>query len=81
MFSVVVVNTKVVDNFITLLVFKLHDHRLDSLGVMNLTNDLSCLVYALCRFKGFHCSTKLSMKSCLVDNTRSVVIFIIFPNC
>ena len=47
MFTVVVVNTKVVDNFIILPVFKLHDHRPDSLGVMNLTNDLSCLVSAL----------------------------------
>jgi hypothetical protein len=44
MFYVVVVNTKVVSNFIILLLFKLHDHRLDSLGVMNLTNDLSCLL-------------------------------------
>ena len=57
MFVVVVVNTKVVDNFIILLVLKLHDHRSDSLGGMNLTNDLSCLVYALCRFEGFHCFT------------------------
>jgi hypothetical protein len=39
MFVVVVVNTKVVDNFIIFLVFKLHDHRPNTLGVMNLTND------------------------------------------
>ena len=57
MFAVVVVNTKVVSNFIILLVSKLHDHTPDSLVVMNLTNDLSCLVYALCRFEGFHCLT------------------------
>ena len=57
MFVVVVVNTKVVANFIILLVFKFHDHSPDSLGVMNLTNDLSCLVYALCRFEGFHSLT------------------------
>jgi hypothetical protein len=57
MFVVVVVNTKVVSNFIILLVFKFHDHRPDNLGVTNLTNDLSCLVYALCRFEGFHCLT------------------------
>ena len=53
--SVVVEDTKVVANLIILLVFKCHDHRPDSLGVMNLTNDMSCLVYALCRFEGFHC--------------------------
>ena len=46
-FAVVVVNRKVVANFIIFLVFKFHDHRPDSLGVMNLTNDLSCLVSAL----------------------------------
>ena len=57
MFSVIVVNTKVVSNFIILLVFKFHDHRPDILGVMNLTNDLSCLVHALCRFEEFHCLT------------------------
>ena len=57
MFDVVEVNTKVVDNFIILLVFKFHDYRSDSLGVMNLTNDLSCLVYALCRFEELHCLT------------------------
>ena len=55
MFSMNMVNTKVVYNFIILLMFKLHDHRPNSLGVMNLTNDLSCSVYALCRFEGFHC--------------------------
>ena len=55
MFAVVSVSTKVVANFIVLLVFKLHDHRPDSLGVMNLTTDLSCLVHALCRFEELHC--------------------------
>jgi hypothetical protein len=80
MFAVVEVNTKVVANFIILLVFKLHDHRPDSLGVMNLTNDLSCLVYAPCRFEGFHCLTQLSMKSCLSDSIRVIVLSLIFPN-
>ena len=76
----VLVNTKVVDNFIMLLVFKFYDHRSDSLEVMKLTNDLSCLVYALCRFKGFHCLTKLSMKSCLSENIRVIVISLSFLN-
>ena len=44
MFAMVVVNTKFVANFIIFLVFKFHDHRPESLGVMNLTNDLSYLV-------------------------------------
>ena len=36
---------------------KFHDVRFDSLGVMNLTYDLSCLVHALCRFGELHCLT------------------------
>jgi hypothetical protein len=80
MFVVVVVNTKVVSNFIIFLVSKLHDHRPNCLGVMNLTNDLSCLVYALCRFERFHYLTSLSMKSCLSDNIRVIVLSLRFPN-
>jgi hypothetical protein len=79
-FFVVVVITKVVANFIILLVFKLHDHMPNILGVMNLTNDLSCLVHALCKFEGFHYLTKLSMKSCLSDNMRVIMLSLRFPN-
>ena len=42
-FSVNVVNTKAVANFLILLGLKFHDHRLAILGVMELKNDLSCL--------------------------------------
>ena len=40
-FSVVVVNTKVVANFIILLVFKFHDHRPDNLGAIDFVTSLS----------------------------------------
>ena len=41
MFSVNVVNTKVVDNLLILLVLKFHDFRPDGLGVIDFTNLLS----------------------------------------
>jgi hypothetical protein len=48
MFSVIVVNTKVVDNFIIFLVFKLHGYRPDTLGAMDfesLLSDFACSLY------------------------------------
>ena len=41
MFAVVVVNTKVVANFIILLVFKLHGHRPNNLGAIDFVSSLS----------------------------------------
>ena len=41
MFVVVVVNTKVVSNFIILLVFKFHGHRPDNLGAIDFVSSLS----------------------------------------
>ena len=50
-FSVNVVNTKVVANHLILLVLKFHDHRPDSLGVMLPAISLSDFAYALYRFE------------------------------
>jgi hypothetical protein len=41
---------KVVDVFVILLVLKFHDHRPDSLGVMNFTNCLLCSVHRQNKF-------------------------------
>jgi hypothetical protein len=41
MFSMIMVNTKLVDNFIMLIVLKFHDHRTDGLGVADFTSLLS----------------------------------------
>ena len=51
MFSEDVVNIKVVDNLLILLVLKFHDHRPDSLGVMLPASSLSDFAYALYRFE------------------------------
>ena len=49
MVAVVVVNTKVVDNFIILLVFKFHDHRPDNLGAIEFVSSLSDFAFSLYR--------------------------------
>ena len=49
MFAVVVVSTKVVSNFIILLVFKFHDHRPDNLGAIDFVSSLSDFVCSLYR--------------------------------
>jgi hypothetical protein len=49
MFSIDVLNTKVVDNSITLLVLKFHDFRPDGLGTMDFTIFLSGFACSLCR--------------------------------
>ena len=48
MFAVVLVNTKVVDNLIIFLMFKLHDHRPDNLGAIDFIISLlgfACSLY------------------------------------
>jgi len=49
MFSIDMLNTKVVDNFLILLVLKLHDFRPADLGVIDFTSLLSTFVCALNR--------------------------------
>jgi hypothetical protein len=46
---------KVVDAFLILLVLKFHNHRHDSLGVMNFTNWLLCFVHRQNRFRKLFC--------------------------
>jgi hypothetical protein len=49
--SVLVDYKKVVDTFLILLVLKFHNHRPDSLRVMNFTNWLLCSVHCQNRFR------------------------------
>jgi hypothetical protein len=46
---------KVVDVFLILLVLKFHNHRTDSLGVMNFTKCLLCSVHRQNRFQTLCC--------------------------
>jgi hypothetical protein len=54
--SVLVDYKKVVDTFLILLVLKFHNHRTDSLRVMNFTNCLLCSVHRQNRFRKLCCS-------------------------
>jgi hypothetical protein len=51
MFSMNVVNTKVVDNLLVLIVLEFQDHWPDGLGVIDFTSSLSGFAYALCSFE------------------------------
>ena len=57
MFAMVVVNTKVVYNFIILLVFKLHDHRPNNLGGIDFIISLSGFACSLYRSETLACLT------------------------
>ena len=79
MFSVNVLNTKVVDKFLILLVLKFYDFRPSGLGVIDFTSLLSAFACALNRSKWLYCLAYLNMESCIGDNRIVVVILLIFP--
>ena len=81
MFSVNVVNTKVADTFLILLVLIFHDFRPDGLGVIDLTSLLSAFACALNISEWLYCLAYLNMESCISDNKRVVVIFLWFSKC
>jgi hypothetical protein len=81
MFSMNVVNTKVVANLHILLVLKFYDHRPDSFRFILPSSLLSDFAYALYTFEWLLWLTYLNMESCISDSRRVVVLFIGFPNC
>ena len=81
MFSVDMLNTKVVYNFLILLVQSFHDFRPDGLGVIDFTSLLLAFACALNRSEWLYCLTYLNMESCIGDNRRVVVIFLSFLKC
>ena len=80
-FSVDMLNTKVVDNFLIFLVLKFHDFRPDGLGVIDFTILLSGFMCPLDRSEWLYFLAHLNMESCIGDNRGSVVLFMRFPNC
>ena len=81
MFYVYMLNTKVVDNFLILLVLKFHDFRPAGLGVIDFISLLSTFVCALNRSEWLYCLDYLNMESGIGDNRRVVVLFLIFLKC
>jgi hypothetical protein len=70
---------KVVDSFLMLLVLKFHNHRPDSLGVMNFTKWLLRYVHCQNRFQKLYCLTWLNIESLLGDYKSYVVLLLSFP--
>jgi hypothetical protein len=70
---------KVVGAFLILLVIKFHNHRPDSLGVMNFTNCLLCSVHRQNRFQKLNCLIPFNIESILGDYKCYVVLFLSFP--
>jgi hypothetical protein len=70
---------KVVGAVLILLVLKFHNHRLDSLRVMNFTNWLMCSVHCQNRFRKLYCLTWLNIESLLGNYKSYVVLFLSFP--
>jgi hypothetical protein len=79
-FSMNVVNTKLVANFFILLTLKFHNHKPDGLGVIDFKSLLSGFASALNRSECLVCLTCVRLESCH-GNNRSVVIFLSFPKC
>ena len=80
-FYVDMLNTKVIDNFLVLLVLKFHDFSPAGVGVIDFTSLLSAFVCPLNISEWLYCLTYLSMELCLGDNRRVELLFIVFPNC
>jgi hypothetical protein len=70
---------KVVDAFLILLVLKFHNHRPDSLGVMNCIRGLMYSVHWQNRFRKLNCLIQFSIESLLGDYKSYVVLFPSFP--
>jgi hypothetical protein len=77
--SVLVNYKKVVDTFLILLVLNFHNHRPDSLGVMNFTKWLMCSIHYHNRFRKLYCLIWLNIESLLGDYKGCVVILLSFP--
>jgi hypothetical protein len=63
MFTVVLVNTKVVENYLILLVLNFFDPWSDSLGVACLISLLSDFDYLLCRLERLVCLVMITWES------------------
>ena len=79
MFPVDMLNTKVVDNFLILLILKFHYFRPTRWEVIDFTILLSTFACAPNRSEWLLWLTYLNMESCIGDNIRVLVLFLSFP--
>ena len=78
MFSVDILNTKVVDNFLILLFLKFQYFKPADLGVIDFKSLLSAFACALNRSEWLYCLAYLNIESCIGDKRR-VVFYLL--NC
>jgi hypothetical protein len=78
MFSVEKPYSKVIDNFIILLVLKFDSHKSDRLEVMFFTNSVTESIQFLYRFQRLHCLIKLMLQSVHGRYKKVVDVFLIF---
>jgi len=81
MFSIDMLNTKVVDNFLIFLVLKFYDFRYDGLGVIDFRHLLSGFCMSSGQIGMIVLFGLFNMESCIGDNSRVVVLFLIFLKC
>jgi hypothetical protein len=67
---------KAVDAFLILLVLKFHNHKPDSLRVINFTNWLLCSVHCQNRFRKQYCLIQFNIESLLGDYKSYVVLLL-----
>jgi hypothetical protein len=77
--SVLVNYKKVVYRFFIVLVLTFHDHKPDSLRVMNFTTWLLCSIHCLNIFRKLYCLIWLNIESLLGDYKSYVVLLLSFP--
>ena len=78
MFSINMLNTKVVYKFLIFLVLKFHDFMPAGLGVIDFTSLLSAFACALNRSEWLYCLAYLNIKSCIDDNKKVIYNLIRF---
>ena len=81
MFSLDILNTKVVYNFLIFLVLKFHDFRPNGLGVIDFTSLLLGFAFLLDRSECLYCLAHLNMESCIGDNRKVILLFLRFLKC
>jgi hypothetical protein len=69
---------KVVEAFLVLVVLKFHNHRPNSLRVMNFTKRLLCSIHYQNRFRKLNCLTWFKIESLLGDYKSYVVLLLSF---
>ena len=81
MFSVDMLNTKVIYNVLIFLFLKIHDFRTTGLGVIDFRSLLLGFAGPLNRSEWLYCLAYLDMESCIGDNIRVVVLLLSFLKC